>query len=118
MIEFAKVYWKVYRLEVAITVAVLIFGTTLLLPLSNPEPYDFLDSLLHGFASIGFYLIMTPFFMIAYYLFKKQQIDKNPGYKTEMPEIFTVDNFLSVFTVYSALGFIAGLLAENIIFGR
>ncbi|WP_430816578.1 hypothetical protein [Carboxylicivirga sp. RSCT41] len=118
MIEIVRLYWKIYRWEVAIIVASVIFVTTILLPLSGSEPYDFWGSLIHGFATIGFYVIMTPFFMIAYHFYKKQQIERNPGYKIEMPEIFTLDNFLSVFTVYSAFGFIAGLVAQNIIFGK
>ncbi len=117
MIELVRLYWKVYRLKIAIVVATLIFVTNLLVPLSNREPYVFTDSLLQAFASVGFYLIMTPVFMVGYYIYKKQQIDKNPGYKSEMPEIFTLDIFLSVFTVYSAFGFIAGFFFKNMLMG-
>lgn len=117
MIELVRLYWKVYRLKIAIVVATLIFGTNLLLPLSNSEPYVFTDSLLQAFATVGFYIIMTPIFMIGYYIYKKQQIDKNPGYKTEMPEIFSLDIFLTVFTVYSIFGFIVGCLFKNMLLG-
>ncbi len=117
MIELIKIYWKAYRLEIAIIIAALIFGINLLLPLSNSESYVFIDSLFHAFASLGFSLIITPVFMLGYYVNKKQQIDRNPGYKIEMPAIFTVDIFLSVFTVYSAFGFILGFIFKNIQLG-
>ncbi|WP_088656275.1 hypothetical protein [Geofilum rhodophaeum] len=117
MIELVRLYWRIHRLKVAIICAALILGTNLLLPLSDSEPYVFTDSLLQAVASIGFYLIMTPIFMIVYYIYNKQKKYRNRGYTTEIPEIFTVDNFLCVFTVYSTFGFIAGFIFKNLLLG-
>ncbi len=114
MFEILKIYWKAYRLEIAIIVAIIIVGISLILPLYDTEPYNFLAALIHSIMTIGLCLVMTPAFMIVYYFYKRQEIKRNPGYKIEPPDIFTLDNFLSVFTVYSIVGFILGQIAENV----
>ena len=116
MIGSIKIYWKLHRLSVAIVITIIIFGTTLLLPMLSKEPYTFLDALKLSASNIGLYLIMTPVFMIFYYLYKKQQQDKNPGYKANMPDVFNLDTFLKVYTIYATLAFIAGLFIEKVLY--
>lgn len=48
---------------------------------------------------------MTPVFVIGYYLYQKQQHDKNPFCKSKMLDISSFDIYLSVYTVYSVLAF-------------
>ncbi len=116
MIELVNLYWKLYRLVVAIAITVLIIGVTLLSPLFNSESYNFLEAFKHSAANIGLYLIMTPVFMMAYFIYKKQQLDKNTGYKIDMPEIFNIDTFLKVYTIYATLAYIAGFVLDNAVF--
>ena len=114
MLEIIKLYWKVYRLKIALVITLIIIGTTLLLPLLKAETFDLLESLTQSAMTIGLYIIMTPVFVIGYYLYKKQQQDRNPGYKLELPDINNVDIYLRVYTVYAPLAFIASLFMDNI----
>lgn len=115
MIEIIKLYWKVNRLKIALVITSIIIGTTLLLPLLNAETFDLVESLIQSGMTIGFYIIMTPVFVIGYYFYKKQQQDRNPGYKSELPNLSSLDIYLSVYTVYATLAFIASLFVDNII---
>ena len=107
-------YWKVYRLKIAMAITLIIIGTTLLLPLLKAETFDLVASLIQSAMTIGLYIIMTPVFVIGYYFYKKQQLDRNPGYKLELPDIYSVDIYLSVYIVYATLAFIASLFMDNI----
>lgn len=115
MIELIKLYWRTYRVQVAIVVAIIIFSARMLLPLLNPEPYDFLHTLLFSALTIVLYLIMALIFMTGYHLYKNHQLYSNTGYKAKTPDIFTIDNFLCVFTIYSTFAFTLGVVAENIL---
>ncbi|WP_321322511.1 hypothetical protein [Labilibaculum sp.] len=114
MTELVKLYWKVYRLKIAIVITLIIIGATLLLPLLKVETFDLVESLIQSVIAIGLYIIMTPVFVIGYYFYKKQQQDRNPGYKMELPDIYSLDIYLSVYTVYATLAFIASLFMDNI----
>jgi uncharacterized membrane protein HdeD (DUF308 family) len=114
MLEIIKLYWKVYRLKIALAITLIIIGTTILLPILKAETFDLVESLTQSAMTIGLYIIMTPIFVIVYYFYKKQQQDRNLGYKLELPEINSVDIYLSVYTVYATFAFIASLFMDNV----
>jgi len=56
---------------------------------------------------------MTPVFVIGYYFFKRQQLDRNPGYKFDLPDLYNIDIYLTVYTAYAVLAFIASTVLQN-----
>lgn len=100
-----KLYWKAHRLQVAITIAILIFTTKLSYPYFKTNSYEFWDSLLSSVMTLVLYLFVTPVWLVIYYLYKKQLMEKTPGDKIEMSEIFNLDTYLFVFTIYASIAF-------------
>ncbi|BDD06735.1 hypothetical protein [Aureibacter tunicatorum] len=113
MINTLIYYWRIHRLSVAVLVSILAIIIKLAIKIHSKGILNLFDLTIQSIYTIGFSLVITPLFLVGYYMYSSRTHLSNNLNVKSLSEVFTRDNLLIAYTVYLVFSSIILLFVFN-----